>query len=316
MPASTSASPWRRPAGLVTPIVRDADAKSLRAIVAPRSRRSPSARGRARSSRTSIQGGELHDLQPRACTASASSPRSSTRRRPASWPSARREQRAVVRDGALAIATLMTCTLSADHRVVDGVAGRRVPGGVAAPRSKQPLALLRVRPDMTSTLRPDRDRRRPRRLRRRDPRRAARHEGRAGRARAPGRHLPQLGLHPDQGAAALRRGAGPDARRGGVRPRASRASRFDLDAIVARSRAVAARLQSGVTRPAAQERGRGRGGPGLAWRGPRTRRGDGPRRRAQRARGPARHPRDRARGRACCPGSSPTACGSGTTGMR
>ncbi len=33
------------------------------------------------------------------------------------------EQRAVVRDGALAIATVMSCTLSVDHRVVDGAVG-------------------------------------------------------------------------------------------------------------------------------------------------------------------------------------------------
>jgi pyruvate dehydrogenase E2 component (dihydrolipoamide acetyltransferase) len=33
------------------------------------------------------------------------------------------EQRPVVKDGALAIATVMSCTLSVDHRVVDGVVG-------------------------------------------------------------------------------------------------------------------------------------------------------------------------------------------------
>jgi pyruvate dehydrogenase E2 component (dihydrolipoamide acetyltransferase) len=33
------------------------------------------------------------------------------------------QQRPLVRDGALAIATLMTCTFSFDHRVVDGVLG-------------------------------------------------------------------------------------------------------------------------------------------------------------------------------------------------
>ena len=33
------------------------------------------------------------------------------------------EKRAVVRDNALAIATIMTCTLSVDHRVVDGAVG-------------------------------------------------------------------------------------------------------------------------------------------------------------------------------------------------
>ena len=33
------------------------------------------------------------------------------------------EQRPVVKNGALAIATVMTCTLSVDHRVVDGAVG-------------------------------------------------------------------------------------------------------------------------------------------------------------------------------------------------
>jgi pyruvate dehydrogenase E2 component (dihydrolipoamide acetyltransferase) len=33
------------------------------------------------------------------------------------------EQRPVVRNGALAVATMMTCTLSCDHRVVDGAVG-------------------------------------------------------------------------------------------------------------------------------------------------------------------------------------------------
>ena len=35
------------------------------------------------------------------------------------------EQRPVVRDGALAVATVMTCTLSGDHRVIDGAIGAR-----------------------------------------------------------------------------------------------------------------------------------------------------------------------------------------------
>ncbi|MFM8799386.1 MAG: 2-oxo acid dehydrogenase subunit E2, partial [Tagaea sp.] len=33
------------------------------------------------------------------------------------------EQRPVVKNGALAIATVMSCTLSVDHRVVDGAVG-------------------------------------------------------------------------------------------------------------------------------------------------------------------------------------------------
>jgi pyruvate dehydrogenase E2 component (dihydrolipoamide acetyltransferase) len=33
------------------------------------------------------------------------------------------EQRPVVKDGALAVATMMTCTMSCDHRVIDGALG-------------------------------------------------------------------------------------------------------------------------------------------------------------------------------------------------
>ena len=33
------------------------------------------------------------------------------------------EQRAVVKNGQLAVATVMSCTLSVDHRVVDGAVG-------------------------------------------------------------------------------------------------------------------------------------------------------------------------------------------------
>ena len=40
------------------------------------------------------------------------------------------EQRPVVKGGELKIATVMTCTLSVDHRVVDGALGRAVPGRV------------------------------------------------------------------------------------------------------------------------------------------------------------------------------------------
>jgi pyruvate dehydrogenase E2 component (dihydrolipoamide acetyltransferase) len=36
------------------------------------------------------------------------------------------EQRPVVKDGALAIATMMSCTLAVDHRVVDGALGARL----------------------------------------------------------------------------------------------------------------------------------------------------------------------------------------------
>ena len=40
------------------------------------------------------------------------------------------EQRPVVKDGALAVAKVMSCTLSVDHRAVDGAVGRAVGTGV------------------------------------------------------------------------------------------------------------------------------------------------------------------------------------------
>ena len=40
------------------------------------------------------------------------------------------EQRPVVKDGALAVATVMSCTLSVDHRVVDGALGAEFLAGV------------------------------------------------------------------------------------------------------------------------------------------------------------------------------------------
>ena len=40
------------------------------------------------------------------------------------------EQRPVVRDNAIVPATVMTCTLSVDHRVVDGAIGARLLGAI------------------------------------------------------------------------------------------------------------------------------------------------------------------------------------------
>ena len=51
------------------------------------------------------------------------------------------QQRPVARDGALAVATLMTCTLSADHRVIDGVIAARLLA-VFKGLVEDPLALL------------------------------------------------------------------------------------------------------------------------------------------------------------------------------
>ena len=127
------------PGGLVTPIVRDADAKSLRAISAEI--RALVERARAGPLKAhEIQGGSftisnLGMAGIREFCAIVNPPQSCILAVGAS------EQRAVVRDGTLAVATLMTCTLSADHRLVDGVLGAEF---LAALRRlvEAPLSLL------------------------------------------------------------------------------------------------------------------------------------------------------------------------------
>jgi pyruvate dehydrogenase E2 component (dihydrolipoamide acetyltransferase) len=51
------------------------------------------------------------------------------------------EQRPMVRDGELAVATVMTCTLSADHRVIDGAVGAQLLSSLKR-RIETPLSLL------------------------------------------------------------------------------------------------------------------------------------------------------------------------------
>lgn len=109
------------PNGLVTPIVRDADTKAVSAISAEIKELA----GRARENRlkpAEFQGGgfTISNLgmfgikefaaiinPPQACILAVGAG----------------EARPMVRDGALAVGTLMTCTLSVDHRVVDGAIG-------------------------------------------------------------------------------------------------------------------------------------------------------------------------------------------------
>src|SRR3546814_16890934 len=52
------------------------------------------------------------------------------------------EQRPVVKDGALAIATVMSCTLSVDHRVVDGAIGAEFLAAFKKLIEDQPTMLL------------------------------------------------------------------------------------------------------------------------------------------------------------------------------
>jgi pyruvate dehydrogenase E2 component (dihydrolipoamide acetyltransferase) len=107
--------------GLITPIIRRADLKGLAAI----SNEMKDLAGRAKAGKLKpeeFQGGgfsisNMGMYGVSAFSAIINPPQA------AILAVASGEQRPVVRDGALAIATMMTCTLSVDHRVVDGALG-------------------------------------------------------------------------------------------------------------------------------------------------------------------------------------------------
>jgi pyruvate dehydrogenase E2 component (dihydrolipoamide acetyltransferase) len=109
------------PEGLITPIVRNADKKGLATI--SNEVRDLAARAKAKKLKLEeFQGGgfSISNLgmfgikefsaiinPPQVCILAVG----------------KADQRPVVKDGALAVATVMTCTLSCDHRVVDGAVG-------------------------------------------------------------------------------------------------------------------------------------------------------------------------------------------------
>ena len=109
------------PDGLITPIVRNADAKGLAAI----SNEMKDLADRARAGKLKpeeFQGGtfsvsNLGMYGIREFAAVINPPQGAILAVGAG------EKRAIVKDGALAVATVMSCTLSVDHRVVDGVVG-------------------------------------------------------------------------------------------------------------------------------------------------------------------------------------------------
>ncbi len=109
--------------GLITPIVRDADKKGLAAIA--NEMKDLAARARAgKLMPEEYQGGgfsvsNLGMYGVKEFTAIINPPQSCILAVGAGEP------RPVVRDGELAVATMMICTLSCDHRVVDGALGAR-----------------------------------------------------------------------------------------------------------------------------------------------------------------------------------------------
>lgn len=109
------------PNGLITPIVRDADRKGLAAISAEVRALAAKARD-GKLAPEDYQGGgftisNLGMYGIREFAAIINPPQTCLLAVGVAEP------RPVVKDGALAIATMMTCTLSADHRAVDGAMG-------------------------------------------------------------------------------------------------------------------------------------------------------------------------------------------------
>jgi pyruvate dehydrogenase E2 component (dihydrolipoamide acetyltransferase) len=109
------------PDGLITPIIRRADQKGLAAI----SNEMKDLAARARTGKLKLeefQGGgfSISNMGMYGVSefAAVINPPQA-----AILAVAAGQQRPVVRDGALAVATVMTCTLSVDHRVVDGALG-------------------------------------------------------------------------------------------------------------------------------------------------------------------------------------------------
>jgi pyruvate dehydrogenase E2 component (dihydrolipoamide acetyltransferase) len=109
------------PDGLITPIVRQADRKGLAAIstemkdLAARARTGKLKPEEFQGGGFSISNMGMYGVSEFA--AIINPPQA------AILAVAAGQQRPVVKDGALAIATVMTCTLSVDHRVVDGALG-------------------------------------------------------------------------------------------------------------------------------------------------------------------------------------------------
>ena len=109
--------------GLVTPVVRNADAKGLAAISAEMADFAARARDgkllpeEYRGGGFSVSNLGMYGI--REFAAVINPPQAGILAVGAG------EQRPVVKDGALAVATVMSCTLSGDHRVIDGAIGAR-----------------------------------------------------------------------------------------------------------------------------------------------------------------------------------------------
>jgi pyruvate dehydrogenase E2 component (dihydrolipoamide acetyltransferase) len=109
------------PEGLITPIIRKADTKGLAAISKEMKELAQKAKDKKLKPEEFMGGGfsisNLGMFGIKEFAAVINPPQA------AILAVGMGEQRPVVKKGALAIATMMTCTLSCDHRVVDGAVG-------------------------------------------------------------------------------------------------------------------------------------------------------------------------------------------------
>jgi len=128
--------------GLVTPVIRQADRKGLVAISGEMRDMAARARdpGGMKLKPEEYQGGSMSISNlgmygVRAFSAVINPPQASILAVGAG------EQRPVVKDGALAVATVMTATLSIDHRAVDGAIGAQLLEAFKA-MIEDPLAML------------------------------------------------------------------------------------------------------------------------------------------------------------------------------
>ena len=109
--------------GLITPVIRSAETKTLSAI-SQRDEGTLGARAREEAQARRIPGRRHRRSPISACTACANSPPSSIRRSRRSWRWAPRGgRRSRPRTAASRFASVMSVTLSCDHRVVDGALG-------------------------------------------------------------------------------------------------------------------------------------------------------------------------------------------------
>jgi pyruvate dehydrogenase E2 component (dihydrolipoamide acetyltransferase) len=114
------------PGGLITPIIRDADSKSIRDISAEIRELAERARAR-RLKPMEYEGGasavsNLGMFGVKSFSAVINPPQTTI------LAVGRGEQRMIVKDGAPAVATIMSVTLSVDHRAVDGALGAKLLG--------------------------------------------------------------------------------------------------------------------------------------------------------------------------------------------